>query len=129
MKRDVEIDVGRWYKCADIPVVTMSPSKIALVLVIIGATLEIFADIFFKMWNDNGGNHLITIGIILYLMGTGCWVSSLKYETFTKSGVIFLLLNITLLSLAGLFFFKEDISAINKIGIILGIISIIMVEV
>jgi drug/metabolite transporter (DMT)-like permease len=71
---------------------------------------------------------LIVAGMVLYLIGTGCWVTSLKYETFTKSGVIFLLLNIILLSLTGLFFFKDDLSTINKIGIILGLISIIMVE-
>lgn len=107
---------------------TISPNHVALILIIIGASIEVFADIFFKMWSDKGGNYLIVAGILLYLIGTGCWVTSLKYETFTKSGVIFLLLNITLLSLTGVFFFKEDISTINKIGILLGIVSIIMVE-
>jgi len=107
----------------------MSPNNIGLILVIIGAAIEVFADIFFKIWSDGkGGNYLIVTGVILYLIGTGCWVTSLKYETFTRSGVVFLLLNIILLSLTGLFFFKEDISTINKIGIILGIVSIIMVE-
>ena len=106
----------------------ISPNHVALVLIIIGASIEVFADVFFKMWSDKGGNHLIVAGILLYLIGTGCWVTSLKYETFTKSGVIFLLLNIILLSLTGLFFFKEDISMVNKIGILLGIVSIIMVE-
>lgn len=106
----------------------MSSSNTGLILIIIGASIEVFADIFFKIWNDKGGNHLIVAGIILYLIGTGCWITSLKYETFTKSGVIFLLLNIILLSLTGLLFFKDDLSTINKIGIILGIVSIIMVE-
>lgn len=107
---------------------TISPSNIGLVFIFIGAAIEVFADIFFKIWNDKGGNHLIVLGIVLYLIGTGCWVASLKYETFTKSGVIFLLLNIILLSLTGLFFFKDDLSIINKVGILLGIVSIIMVE-
>lgn len=106
----------------------ISPRNIGLALIIIGAAIEVFADIFFKIWNDKGGNHLIIAGAFLYLIGTGCWVASLKYETFTKSGVIFLLFNITLLSLTGLFFFKDDLSIINKIGILLGIVSIIMVE-
>ena len=106
----------------------MSANNIGLVLVFIGATVEVFADIFFKTWNDKGGNHLIVAGILLYLVGTGCWVSSLKYLTFTKSGVIFLLLSIIMLSLTGLLFFKDDLSIINKVGILLGIVSIIMVE-
>jgi multidrug transporter EmrE-like cation transporter len=107
---------------------TISQRNIGLILILIGASLEVFADIFFKIWNDKGGNHLIITGILLYLIGTGCWVASLKYLTFTKSGVIFLLLNIILLSLTGLFFFKDDLSVINKVGILLGIASIIMVE-
>lgn len=84
----------------------MSANSIGLVLVFIGAAVEVFADIFFKMWNDKGGNHLIIAGIFLYLIGTGCWVSSLKYLSFTKSGVIFLLLSIIMLSLTGLLFFR-----------------------
>ncbi len=106
----------------------MSSNNIGLVLIILGATIEVFADIFFKLWSDKGNNYLIILGIVLYLVGTGCWVLSLKYETFTKSGVIFLVLNIILLSLTGLFFFKDELSIINKMGILLGIASIIMVE-
>ena len=108
----------------------MTKLSVGLILIIIGATIEVFADIFFKLWNDNKGeNYLIFAGMFLYSIGTGCWVLSLRYESFTKSGVIFLLLNIILISLAGVFFFKEDISTINKIGIIVGVISIIMVEI
>jgi drug/metabolite transporter (DMT)-like permease len=107
---------------------TISPRNIGLALVIVGSVIEAFADIFFKVWNDKGGNYLVVAGIVLYLIGTGCWVTSLKYETFTKSGVVFLLLNIILLSLTGLFFFKDELSTINKIGIFVGIVSIIMIE-
>ncbi len=107
----------------------ITSSNIGLILIIIGASIEVFADIFFKIWNDKGGYHFIFAGIILYLIGTMCWVISLRYETFTKSGVIFLLLNIILLSLTGLLFFKDELSIINKVGILLGIVSIIMVEI
>ena len=106
----------------------ITSNNIGLILIIIGAFIEVFADIFFKFYNDKGGYHFIVLGIVLYLIGTMCWVISLRYETFTKSGVIFLLLNIILLSLTGLLFFKEELSIINKIGIFLGIVSIIMVE-
>lgn len=106
----------------------ISSNNIGIILIIIGASIEVFADIFFKLYNDKGGNHLIVLGVVLYLIGTMCWVLSLRYETFTKSGVIFLLLNIILLSLTGLLFFKDELSIINKLGILLGIVSIVMVE-
>jgi drug/metabolite transporter (DMT)-like permease len=106
----------------------MKISYVGLVLIVIGASIEVFADTLFKLWNDKGGNHLIIVSIVLYLIGTCCWVSSLKYETFTRSGVIFLLLSVIMLSLTGLFFFKDELSTINKVGIVLGIVSIIMVE-
>lgn len=105
------------------------PSNIVgLILIIVGALIEVIADIFFKLWNDKGNTYLIVLGVILYLIGTAFWVLSLRYDTFTKSGAIFLLINIIFLSLAGVFFFKDGLSLINKIGIFLGMISIIMVE-
>lgn len=101
---------------------------IGLVLIFIGAIIEVFADIAFKWWNDKNEIHLIIIGVILYLTGTAFWVLSLKYESFTKSGTVFLLLNIILLTITGLLLFKDNISNINRLGIIIGIISIIMIE-
>lgn len=101
---------------------------IGLILVFIGAVIEVFADIAFKWWNDRNEIHLIIVGVILYLTGTAFWVASLRYESFTKSGTVFLLLNIILLTMAGLLLFKDNISDINRLGIILGIISIIMIE-
>ena len=106
----------------------ISLNNIGLIFIFIGAIIEALADIFFKIWNDKGDIYLIIIGTVLYLIGTGFWVISLRYESFTKSGTIFLLLNVILLSLIGSFLFKDNISLINRIGIAIGIVSIIMID-
>ena len=102
--------------------------NIGLILISIGAAIEVFADIAFKLWNDRNEIHLIIIGVILYLTGTAFWVASLKYESFTKSGTVFLLLNIILLTMTGLLLFKDNLSNINRLGILIGILSVIMIE-
>ena len=60
---------------------------------------------------------------------TTFWAYSLKYGHLSKAISIFAILNLVILVLVGVFIFKEDLSLTNKIGIILGIIGIILIEI
>ena len=68
-------------------------------------------------------------GLSLYIVGTTFWAYSLKYGHLSKAISIFAILNLIILVLIGVFVFKEDLSLTNKIGIILGIISVILIEI
>ena len=46
----------------------------------------------------------------------------------SKAITVFFVLNMILVVLAGVLIFGEEISLINKLGILLGIISLILVE-
>jgi drug/metabolite transporter (DMT)-like permease len=70
---------------------------------------------------------MLVLGAAIYFVGTIFWAFSLKYETLSKAGVIFMLANIILITLAGTIIFKENLSLANKIGLALGMISIILV--
>lgn len=98
------------------------------ILVTSGAILEIIGDIFFKKWSIENKSILIWIGFIVYFAGTVFWALSLKYEVLSKSISVFTILNLVILTLVGIVFFKEDVSLLSKIGILLGIISIIFIE-
>lgn len=95
---------------------------------LLGVGLEIVGDIFFKKWAVGNKTILLWIGFTIYLVGTLFWAYSLKYEMLSKAISIFTILNLVILSLVGMIFFKENISVVGKIGILLGIISILLIE-
>ena len=99
------------------------------ILVIIAVIFEVIADILFKYWTINTKNLLLVGGVILYSIGTVIWAFSLKYEYLSKAITIFTILNLVVVVLVGLIVFKEDLSLINKLGILLGIISVILIQI
>ena len=90
--------------------------------------LEIAGDVFFKKWTIGNKSLLLWIGFGIYTFGTLFWALSLKYELLSKAISIFTVLNLVIVSLIGILFFKENISITSKIGIALGIISIALIE-
>ena len=63
------------------------------------------------------------------MIGTVFWAVSLKYEFLSKAISVFAVLNLIVLVLVGVVLFKEDLSFINKIGIGLGVLSVILIEI
>ncbi len=107
---------------------------IALKLIFFGliglaVMLEVAGDIFFKKWAINNKNVLLVLGLLIYFTGTIFWAVSLKYEYLSKAISVFTVLNLIVVVLVGVIYFKEDLSLINKIGIGLGILSVALIEV
>lgn len=97
-------------------------------LIALAVSLEAVADIFFKKWSIDNKSVLLYIGFLLYFIGTIFWAISLKYEYLAKAISIFTVLNLIIIVLVGVLYFKEDLSLVNKIGIILGILSVVLIE-
>lgn len=97
-------------------------------LILLGATFEVIGDIYFKKWSIAGKNLLFYVGIIAYSVGTIFWAFSLKYELLSKAVPVFMICNILIVILVGVFFFKEELSLVNKIGVMLGLASIFFLE-
>ncbi|MFA6322877.1 MAG: EamA family transporter [Candidatus Buchananbacteria bacterium] len=106
----------------------MSAKILFWLFTLIGAGLEITGDIFFKKWVIENKPFLVWMGFIVYLIATVFWAISLKYEMLSKAISIFTILNLVIVSLVGVLIFKENISLLSKIGIILGVISIILIQ-
>ncbi|MEK7635850.1 MAG: EamA family transporter [Patescibacteria group bacterium] len=94
----------------------------------LAVALEIVADVLFKKWSLGNKNYLLIAGLAIYMIGTFFWAYSLKFEHLSKAISVFAVLNLIILVLVGVFIFKENLSLVNKIGIILGIIGIILIE-
>lgn len=97
-------------------------------LIIAGVILESIGDILFKKWTLENKNSLFILGLLLYFIGSLFWLLSLKYEFLSKAGSVFMILNLIVVVLGGVLIFKEDLTDWNKIGILLGIVSIILIE-
>jgi len=103
--------------------------KYFLIIILAAAALEVVADILFKKWSMNGRVILLAAGIGLYIIGTVAWAFSLKFELLSKAISIFTILNLIAVAIAGFVIFKEDLSLTNKIGFVLGIVAIVLIEI
>lgn len=98
-------------------------------LMLAAIALEALADVLFKKWAMVHHTGLLVTGLIIYFVGTIAWAVSLKYEYLSKAITVFSILNLIIVALVGVFLFKEDLSLINKIGMVLGIVSVVMLQI
>lgn len=102
--------------------------KYFLLIILAAAALEVVADILFKKWSLSGRTVLLAAGIALYVIGTVIWAYSLKFELLSKAISVFTLLNLIAVAAAGFVIFKEDLSLTNKIGFVLGLVAVVLIE-
>ena len=107
----------------------MIAKYIFLLLITLAVALEVAADVLFKKWSLESKSWWLIVGLVIYMIGTTFWAYSLKYGHLSKAISIFAILNLIILVLVGVFIFKEDLSLTNKIGIVLGIIGVILIEI
>jgi len=98
-------------------------------LIVLAVAFEVAGDIFFKKWSVESKNLLLYVGLFVYFIGSVFWAVSLKYEHLSKAISVFTVLNLIIVVLVGVLYFKEDLSFINRIGIGLGVLSIILIEI
>jgi glucose uptake protein len=107
----------------------MLSKNLFFVLLILAVAMEIGADIFFKKWAMQNRMLLLAVGLALYLIGTAFWAYSLKYEQLSKAVIIFTVLNLIGVLLAGLLIFNEKLNLWNKLGVALGVASVILLQI
>lgn len=109
----------------------MTPQTVKLIffsLIALAVVFEVAGDIFFKKWSLGGKSILLAAGLLVYFIGTVFWAISLKYEYLSKAISVFMVLNLVIVVLVGIIYFKEDLSLVNKLGIGLAALSIILIE-
>lgn len=88
-----------------------------LILISMAAIGEAFGDVILKKWALDGKPMVFVFGIAVYFIATVIWAFSLKYEFLSKAISVITVLNMIIVVLVGVLYFKEDLSMINKIGI------------
>jgi multidrug transporter EmrE-like cation transporter len=90
--------------------------------------MESAGDIILKQWAVGGKQLFFILGLLVYFVSTVIWAFSLKYEFLSKAISVITILNFIIVVLVGVLYFKEDLYNINKIGILLGILSVVLIE-
>lgn len=107
----------------------LSPRIIALVLILISVMFEVGGDIFFKLFSVDNKYSFFFIGLGIYIIGGIFWAVSLKYDFISRAASIFTLLNLLILVAVGVMFFNEQLNLANKIGVMLGVLAVILLEI
>ncbi len=101
---------------------------IFLGLLLLAVIFETIADVSFKFSYLQSKQIWLWIGVGLYTIGTIIWAFSLRYEYLSKAISIFTVLNLIAVIVVGALFFQENVSLINKLGIGLGIVSVVLMQ-
>jgi multidrug transporter EmrE-like cation transporter len=100
----------------------------AILLLFLGALIDTFGDIIMKKWVITKSLWVFAAGMFTYLVGLGFLAYSYNYKNIAVASAIFVVLNIILLLLASWLYFKEPLSVLQIVGIIIGIIAIVVLE-
>ena len=109
--------------------VTITMKYLSTILILIAVVFEVGADILFKEWSLQHKQLLFYSGLGVYFVGTVFWAYSLKFDYLSKAITVFTVLNLIAVILVGVFFFHESLSNLNKLGIVLGIISVLLLQI
>lgn len=99
-----------------------------ILLVIVVSLLEVIGDILFKEWTIKDNKYFLLLGIVAYMIATTCWAFSLRFQSLSKAVVIFGVLTVIIGVLVGVLLYKEPLTNLNIIGIVLGLASIVLLE-
>jgi len=81
-----------------------------------------------KKWVVTNSVYLYIGGMLIYLVGLNFLAQSFKYKNIAVASIIFVLFNIILLAIVSWFYFKEKLSALQIVGLIVGIAAIVILE-
>ena len=86
-------------------------------------------DIFMKKWVNTNSAIFYFVGLIVYLIGLNFLAQSFKFKNIAVASTIFVIFNVVTLSIVSWLYFKETLSTLQIIGMIIGIIAIVVMEI
>lgn len=101
---------------------------IPIIILLIGGIILTIGDIVMKKWVITNSNYLYIIGLTIYLIGLMFLVQSFKYKNIAAASVMFVIFNVTTLSIVSWLYFKEALTTTQIMGIIMGLIAISILE-
>jgi multidrug transporter EmrE-like cation transporter len=102
--------------------------NLGLILVLIGGLVLTVGDIFMKQWTYSNSWVTFIIGLLTWCIGLVFLAFSFKYKNIAVGSLIFSLSNVIFLTIFSWLYYKEMLTTYQIIGMILGIIAVIFLE-
>lgn len=99
-----------------------------LFLLFIGGTILTLGDIIFKYWIENNNWKFFLAGLLAYIIGMLFLIATFKTKNIAVASVIFILFNIATLTIASYIIFKEPLSSLQTIGLLVGLVAVVILE-
>lgn len=99
-----------------------------IVLLFVGGVVLTVGDVVMKKWVNQSGWHLYFAGLMIYFVGLNFLAYSFKYKNIGVASLIFVLFNIVTLCFVSWVYFKETLSLLQILGIVIGLISVVILE-
>jgi multidrug transporter EmrE-like cation transporter len=97
-------------------------------ILLVGGIVLTIGDLLMKNWVEGNGSYWYVIGLFVYMIGLNFLSYSFKYKNIAVASVIFTLFNVIILALVSWLFYKEKLSGMQLLGIILGLTSVVILE-
>ncbi len=111
------------------PTIIAMPTRVTfLILIALAVAFEVVADVLFKKWAMGNRALLLAAGLGLYFIGTIFWAISLRHDLLSRAITVFTVANLIAVVLVGVLVFGEQLTTIQKAGIGLGILSVLLLE-
>lgn len=106
----------------------MSSRSLFLALIALAVAFEVVADVLFKKWAMENRGVLLAIGLALYFIGTVFWAISLRTTGLSRAVTVFTVVNLLAVVIAGVLIFGEQLTTMQKVGVGLGVLSVLLLE-
>ena len=103
--------------------------NLGLILVLAGGFVLTVGDIFMKQWTYNNSWTTFILGLLTWCVGLVFLAFSFKYKNIAVGSLIFSVSNVIFLTIFSWLYYKEALTINQIIGIILGIIAVIFLEI
>jgi multidrug transporter EmrE-like cation transporter len=101
---------------------------IALVLILAGGVVLTVGDLIMKKWVAGGGNLIYGLGLAVYMVGMVFLSQSYRFKNIAVASLMLVIFNIVTLLIISWFFYHEQLSVLQFVGFIFGLISVVILE-
>ncbi len=100
-----------------------------LLILFLAGTILTVGDLLAGRWIVSNSKNTYIAVLVSYMIGLNFLVWSYKFEDIAVASITMEIFNITTLTLAGIFLFKERITKTELAGICIGLIAVIILEI
>ena len=98
-------------------------------LLLYGGLILTIGDIIMKKWTITNNSPTYLLGLAVYIIGLNFLAFSFKSKNIAVASVIFIVFNVTSLSLISWLIFGQKLSTTEIIGIALAMIAVVILEI